>query len=45
MKVHEYILETLKKHKMHMTLIDPAKQSPSESGEIAAKAKRTVGGC
>jgi phosphoglycerol geranylgeranyltransferase len=41
LKVHEYILETLKKHKMHMTLIDPAKQAPSESGEIAAKAKRT----
>lgn len=41
MKVHEYILETLKKHRMHMTLIDPAKQAPSESGEMAAKAKRT----
>jgi len=41
LKVHEYIIETLKKHKMHMTLIDPAKQAPSESGKMAAKAKRT----
>jgi phosphoglycerol geranylgeranyltransferase len=40
LKVHEYILETLKKHKLHMTLIDPAKQPPVESGEIAEKAKR-----
>lgn len=40
MKVHEYIIETLGKHKMHMTLIDPAKQPSKESGEIAAKAKR-----
>ncbi len=40
MTVKEYIAETLKKHKMHMTLIDPAKQSPEESGDIAAKACR-----
>ena len=40
MKVREYIAETIKKHKMHMTLIDPAKQSPEASGEIAAKACR-----
>ena len=40
MKVQEYILETLDKHKIHMTLIDPAKQSSTESGEIAARAKR-----
>lgn len=38
MKVREYIHETLKKHKMHMTLLDPAKQPPQVSGEIAAKA-------
>ena len=38
MKVRDYITQTLKKHKMHMTLIDPAKQSASASGEIAAKA-------
>jgi len=40
LKVRDYITQTLKKHKMHMTLIDPAKQSASESGEIAAKACR-----
>ena len=40
MKVRDYITQTLKKHKMHMTLIDPAKQSASTSGEIAAKACR-----
>ena len=40
MKVRDYITQTLKKHKMHMTLIDPAKQSASASGEIAAKACR-----
>jgi len=40
LKVRDYITQTLKKHKMHMTLIDPAKQSASASGEIAAKASR-----
>ena len=40
MKVRAYIMKTLEKHKMHMTLIDPAKQSPKESAEIAAKACR-----
>lgn len=40
MKVREYILETIKKHKMHMTLIDPVKQSPTVSGDIAARACR-----
>jgi len=39
LKVREYILETLKKHKMHMTLLDPAKQNPSVSGGIAAKSE------
>src|SRR5512136_986387 len=38
--VLEYITETLKKRKMHMTLIDPEKQDPKVSGEIAAKACR-----
>jgi len=38
LKVRDYITQTLKKHKMHMTLIDPAKQSARASGEIAAKA-------
>lgn len=40
MRVRDYITQTLKKHKMHMTLIDPAKQSAKVSGEIAAKACR-----
>ncbi|MEM4256644.1 MAG: geranylgeranylglyceryl/heptaprenylglyceryl phosphate synthase [Thermoplasmata archaeon] len=35
MKVLEYILETLKKRKMHFTLIDPAKQSPEESKKLS----------
>jgi phosphoglycerol geranylgeranyltransferase len=39
LKVREYIHETLKKHKMHMTLLDPAKQDPAVSGEIASKAE------
>jgi phosphoglycerol geranylgeranyltransferase len=37
-KVRDYILKTLEKHKLHMTLIDPAKQPPEVSGEIAARA-------
>ena len=40
MKVRDYIAETLKKRKMHMTLIDPEKQGPEQSGEIALKAAR-----
>ncbi|HEX9907248.1 MAG TPA: geranylgeranylglyceryl/heptaprenylglyceryl phosphate synthase [Thermoplasmata archaeon] len=40
MKVRESLLKALEKHKLHMTLIDPAKQSAEESGEIAAKASR-----
>jgi len=38
MKVLEYIESTLRFHKMHMTLIDPASQSPDKAGEIAAVA-------
>lgn len=34
----QYIAETLARHKMHMTLIDPAKQSPEKAAAIAAKA-------
>lgn len=34
----QYIAETLARHKMHMTLIDPAKQSPQKAAEIAARA-------
>ena len=40
MDVMKYILETLKRHKMHMTLIDPDKQPPKESAEIALRACR-----
>ena len=38
MTVKEYISETLKQRKMHMTLLDPAKQDVSAAGDIAAKA-------
>ncbi len=38
MKVREYIFDTLKKHKLHMTLIDPAKQPPKVSGKISLAA-------
>lgn len=40
MKVKEYIVETLQRHKMHMTLIDPDKQTPKESARIALNACR-----
>lgn len=36
MNVLEYIYKTLEKRKMHMTLLDPAKQSPERSAEIAS---------
>lgn len=35
----QYILETLRSHKLHMTLVDPAKQAPDVAGAIAAKAQ------
>jgi phosphoglycerol geranylgeranyltransferase len=35
----EYIVETLRSHKMHMTLVDPAKQLPEAAGAIALKAQ------
>lgn len=38
MKVLEYIMEKLESEKMHMTLIDPAKQSPEEAGKIGYEA-------
>ena len=38
MNVKAYISETLKQRKMHMTLLDPAKQDVSTAGDIAAKA-------
>lgn len=36
MKVMEYILEKLKKERLHMTLIDPDKQSAPQAGKLAA---------
>jgi phosphoglycerol geranylgeranyltransferase len=38
MKVLQYIESTLRSHKMHMTLIDPASQRPEKAGEVAAVA-------
>lgn len=40
MKVIEYIRSKLKLEKLHMTLIDPEKQDPKESGNIAFTAYR-----
>ncbi len=37
MKVKQYIAETLQKHKIHMTLVDPAKQPPEEARDISRK--------
>jgi phosphoglycerol geranylgeranyltransferase len=39
LSVMEYIEETLRTRKMHMTLLDPAKQSPGVAGEIASRAQ------
>ncbi len=38
MSVYSDILEQLKQHKLHMTLIDPARQDPEDSAEIANQA-------
>ncbi|HUV25359.1 MAG TPA: geranylgeranylglyceryl/heptaprenylglyceryl phosphate synthase [Methanomassiliicoccales archaeon] len=35
MRVKEYIMDSMAKGALHMTLIDPASQSPEKSGEIA----------
>jgi phosphoglycerol geranylgeranyltransferase len=40
LRIKDYIVETLKLHKMHVTLIDPDKQPPKESAEIALRACR-----
>lgn len=40
MSVKEFIETTLRRHKMHMTLIDPDKQPPEESAEIALTSER-----
>ena len=34
----EYLLDTLERQKMHMTLIDPAKQPPEHAADVAGKA-------
>ncbi len=39
MKVKDYIYENVKKGTMHMTLLDPAKQSPEKAAEMAAVAQ------
>ena len=38
--VYRNIMSTLKYKKVHMTLIDPAAQSPERSGDLAEKADR-----
>jgi phosphoglycerol geranylgeranyltransferase len=38
MKVRKFIDDTLKQRKMHMTLLDPAKQPVSVAGDIAESA-------
>jgi phosphoglycerol geranylgeranyltransferase len=40
LKVKQYIADNLKKHKLHMTLIDPANQPSEESMKIASRAER-----
>jgi phosphoglycerol geranylgeranyltransferase len=40
MSVKDFIADTLRHHRMHMTLIDPDKQMPDESAEIARTAAR-----
>ena len=35
MRAYRYILEKVKEEKMHMTLLDPDKQEPTEAGRIA----------
>ncbi len=40
MNVEEYINETLKDHKLHITLIDPDEQAPQEAVEIAKLAQK-----
>ncbi len=38
MKVEEYFKDTLKDHKIHLTLLDPEEQSPEEAVKIAKEA-------
>ncbi len=39
MTVKQFILDTVKKGTMHMTLLDPDKQTPAEAAKIALKCK------
>ena len=39
MTVKQYLLDKIKNGTIHMTLIDPDKQSPEEAAEIALKVK------
>jgi phosphoglycerol geranylgeranyltransferase len=38
MEVQTYILEKMREHKLHFTLLDPDKQNPDEAGEMALQA-------
>ena len=40
MKVKEYISQKIGKGTLHMTLLDPAKQSPKEAAEVARRAQQ-----
>ena len=40
MNVEEYLNDTLKNHKIHMTLIDPDEQTPQEAVEMATEAQK-----
>jgi len=40
MNVEEYLTDTLKNHKIHMTLIDPDEQTPQEAVEMASEAQK-----
>ena len=40
MNIENYLNETLKEHKLHLTLIDPDEQTPQEAVEIAKQAKK-----
>ncbi|HEX17112.1 MAG TPA: geranylgeranylglyceryl/heptaprenylglyceryl phosphate synthase [Thermoplasmatales archaeon] len=40
MKVLDYLMDELEKYPLHLSLIDPEKQSPEEAGEIAEIAEK-----
>ncbi len=41
MNVEKYLIEKIKNEKVHLTLIDPAKQSPEKAGEIAKNIEKS----